>query len=117
MPLVGRTGELAALTDLVRTQRVVTITGPGGVGKTRVLIELGRLLAAEFPDALAFITLADVSEPAAFLPTLATALDVKEAEERTLLDGIVSLIGDRHPAASGQLRADRRCRTRSGDAD
>ena len=91
----GRTGELAALTDLVRTQRVVTITGPGGVGKTRVLIELGRLLAAEFPDALAFITLADVSEPAAFLPTLATALDVKEAEERTLLDGIVSLIGDR----------------------
>jgi predicted ATPase/class 3 adenylate cyclase len=95
VPLVGRTGELAALTDLVRTQRVVTITGPGGVGKTRVLIELGRLLAAEFPDALAFITLADVSEPAAFLPTLATALDVKEAEERTLLDGIVSLIGDR----------------------
>ena len=74
---------------------MVTITGPGGVGKTRVLIELGRLLAAEFPDALAFITLADVSEPAAFLPTLATALDVKEAEERTLLDGIVSLIGDR----------------------
>jgi len=95
VPLVGRTGELAALTDLVRTQRVVTITGPGGVGKTRVLIELGRLLAAEFPDALAFIALADVSEPAAFLPTLATALDVKEAEERTLLDGIVSLIGDR----------------------
>jgi predicted ATPase/class 3 adenylate cyclase len=95
VPLVGRTDELAALTDLVRTQRVVTITGPGGVGKTRVLIELGRLLAAEFPDALAFITLADVSEPAAFLPALATALDVKEAEERTLLDGIVSLIGDR----------------------
>jgi predicted ATPase len=60
-----------------------------------VLIELGRLLAAEFPDALAFITLADVSEPAAFLPALAAALDVKEAEERTLLDGIVSLIGDR----------------------
>jgi predicted ATPase/class 3 adenylate cyclase len=95
VPVVGRTDELAALTDLVRTQRVVTITGPGGVGKTRVLIELGRLVAAEFPDALAFITLADVSELAAFLPALATALDVKEAEERTLLDGIVSLIGDR----------------------
>jgi predicted ATPase/class 3 adenylate cyclase len=93
--LVGRTDELATLTDLVRTHRVVTITGPGGVGKTRVLIDLGRLLAAEFPDALAFVTLADVAEPADFLPVLATALDVKEAEERTLLDGIVSLIGDR----------------------
>jgi hypothetical protein len=54
VPLVGRTDELTALTDLVRTQRVVTITGPGGVGKTRVLIEVGRLLAEEFPDALAF---------------------------------------------------------------
>jgi len=95
VPLVGRTDEVAALVDLVRTQRVVTITGPGGVGKTRVLIDLGRLLAAEFPDALAFVTLADVAEPADFLPALATALDVKEAEERSLLDGVVSLIGER----------------------
>src|SRR5581483_9821106 len=72
-PLVGRTDELAALTDLLRNHRVVTITGPGGVGKTRVLIELGRVLAAEFPDPLAFVPFADVSEDAAFLPALATA--------------------------------------------
>src|SRR5581483_6735775 len=94
-PLVGRTDELAALTDLLRNHRVVTITGPGGVGKTRVLIELGRVLAAEFPDPLAFVPFADVSEDAAFLPALATALDVKEAEDRTPGDGIVAVLGDR----------------------
>ena len=79
----------------MREHRVVTITGPGGVGKTRVLVELGRLLAPEFLDGVAFVTLADVTEPADFLPALAEALDVKEAEGRTLGEGIVTLIGDR----------------------
>jgi predicted ATPase/class 3 adenylate cyclase len=96
-PLLGRATDLASLTELVREHRVVTITGPGGVGKTRTVVELGRLLAPEFLDGVAFVPLADVTEPADFLPALATALDVKEAEERTLGDGLVALIGDRKP--------------------
>ena len=94
-PLVGRAADLASLIELVREHRVVTITGPGGVGKTRIVIELGRLLAPEFLDGVAFVALADVTEPTDFLPALADALDVKEAEGRTLGDGIVSLIGDK----------------------
>ncbi len=94
-PLVGRTADLASLVELVREHRVVTISGPGGVGKTRIVVQLGRLLAPEFLDGVAFIALADVTEPADFLPTLADALDVKEAEGRTLGDGVVSLIGDK----------------------
>jgi predicted ATPase len=94
-PLLGRTADLASLMVFVREHRVVTITGPGGVGKTRVIIELGRLLAPEFLDGVAFIALADVTDPAGFLPALAVALDVKEAEGRTLADGVVSLIGDK----------------------
>ena len=47
-PLVGRGADLASLAELAREHRVVTITGPGGVGKTRVVVELGRLLAPEF---------------------------------------------------------------------
>jgi predicted ATPase/class 3 adenylate cyclase len=94
-PLVGRVADLASLVALVREHRVVTITGPGGVGKTRIIVELGRLLAPEFLDGVAFIALADVTEPADFLPALADALDVKEAEGRTLSEGVVSLIGDR----------------------
>lgn len=93
--LVGRATDLESLVELVRRHRVVTITGPGGVGKTRILVELGRTLAPEFLDGLAFVPLADVIEPADLLPALAAALDVKESEERSLGDGVVSLIGDR----------------------
>jgi predicted ATPase len=94
-PLVGRAADLASLIELAREHPVVTITGPGGVGKTRIVIELGRMLTPEFLDGVAFVALADVNEPADFLPALADALDVKEAEERTLGEGIVSLIGDK----------------------
>jgi class 3 adenylate cyclase len=94
-PLLGRAVDLESLVDLVRGHRVVTITGPGGVGKTSVLAELGRMLAPEFLDGLAFVPLADVSDPADVLPALAEALDVKEAEGRTLGEGVITLIGDR----------------------
>src|SRR6266536_6584821 len=94
-PLVGRAADLASLVELAREHRVVTITGPGGVGKTRIVVELGRLLAPEFLDGVVFVAFADVSEPAQFLPALADALDVKEAEGRTLGDGVAALIGDK----------------------
>ena len=94
-PLVGRAADLASLVELAHEHRVVTITGPGGVGKTRIVIELGRLLAPEFLDGVAFIALADVTDPAQFVPALADALDVKEAEERTLGEGVAVLIGDK----------------------
>ena len=93
--LLGRGADLASLAELVRAHRVVTISGPGGVGKTRAMIELGRTLAPEFLDGVAFIPLADVGDPAQLVPALADALDVKEAEERTLDEGIVALIGDK----------------------
>jgi predicted ATPase len=96
-PLVGRAADLVSLSALARDHRVVTITGPGGVGKTRVLSELGRLLAPEFLDGVAFVTLADVTEPAGLVPALAEALDVKEAEGRTLGEGIEALVGHRKP--------------------
>jgi len=94
-PLIGRAGDLEALAELARSHRVVTITGTGGVGKSRILIELGWLLAPEFLDGVAFVALADVTDPAELIPALAEALDVKEAEGRTLGEGIVALVGVR----------------------
>ncbi len=93
--LVGRADDLAALFKLAREHRVVTITGPGGVGKTRIVCELGRRLAPEFLDGVAFVPMADITEAEDFLPALAETLDVKEAEERTLGEGITALIGNR----------------------
>ncbi len=93
--LLGRTRELSDLAGLVRAHRVVTMTGPGGVGKTRLATEVARTLAPEFPDGAAFVGFVDVTDASDMLAALAAALDVKEAEERSFADGIVSLIGDR----------------------
>ena len=93
--LLGRDRELSELSDLVRLHRAVTITGPGGVGKTRLVTELGRALLPGFADGAAFVGFVDVTDPGEFLPALGAALDVKEAEGRSVADGIVSLIGER----------------------
>jgi hypothetical protein len=94
-PLVGRAADLASLVELVREHRVVTITGPGGVGKTRIVVELGRLLAPEFLDGVSFVELADVMAVADFLPAVAEALDVKEAEGRSFGEGVAVLLGEK----------------------
>jgi predicted ATPase len=94
-PLIGRADEVASLVELAREHRVVTVTGPGGVGKTRLLIELGRTLSPDFLDGVAFVGLADVTDAAELIATVAEALDVKEAEGRTLGDGVAALIADR----------------------
>ena len=93
-PLIGRADDLTALANLAQRHRIVTITGPGGVGKTTVLAELGRTLAPELLGAVAFVSLAEVDDPTAVLPSLAEALDVKEADARAPADGLVALIGD-----------------------
>jgi predicted ATPase/class 3 adenylate cyclase len=94
-PLLGRDRELGELAELVRDHRVVTVTGPGGVGKTRLVTELAHRLARDFPDGAAFIGFADVTEASELLPALGAALDVKEAEERSVLEGIVALVAER----------------------
>jgi len=93
--LLGREDELVALTDLLNTHRVVTIVGPGGIGKTSTAIEVCRRLTTEFLDGISFIDLADVSDVTGFIPAIAEALDVKEAEGRSLTDGITTLIGEK----------------------
>lgn len=61
--LLGRDRELDELADLVQGHRVVTITGSGGVGRTRLVTELGHRLEPAFPDGVGFVGFADVTEP------------------------------------------------------
>jgi predicted ATPase/class 3 adenylate cyclase len=93
--LLGRDEDLIALTELVSQHPVVTITGPGGVGKTSAMTELGRRLAPEFQGRVALVPLAEVDTFDGFVPAIAETLDVKEAEGRSLRDGIVALIADK----------------------
>lgn len=79
-PLLGRKIETAELATLLRRDevRLITLTGPGGVGKTRLLIEAAR--NATFPDGIAFVGLAPLSDPAVIMSAVAATIGVREGE-------------------------------------
>lgn len=77
-PLVGREGELAELTALLSSPgvRLVTLTGPGGTGKTRLAVGLAEQLVKGFPDGVYFVPLASVTTPDVMWTSIAETLDV-----------------------------------------
>lgn len=84
-PLVGRereVGEVVALISRPGT-RLLTLTGIGGVGKTRLAEEVARGVEESFPDGVAFVGLASLSDPALFVPTVLHSLGQGEAEGRS----------------------------------
>jgi predicted ATPase len=73
-PLLGRRGELAELLVLARANRLVTLTGPGGSGKTRLALALTGELTGDYRDGVWWVPLAPVTDPAVVMPTIAQAL-------------------------------------------
>ena len=80
-PIVGREREVDELCELLSLEEVrgVTITGPGGAGKTRLALEVAGRPALDFPDGVVFVELAAVSEPALALTAIAHAVGVEES--------------------------------------
>jgi hypothetical protein len=91
-PFFGREGERDRLARAVRTQRLVTVTGPGGVGKTRLVLEsLGGLAA----DEVILLDLAPLGHGADVLPALATQLGVRPSATTALDEAVLQALWER----------------------
>ncbi len=93
--LLGRKAEMHAVVALLGSNRLVTLTGPGGVGKTRLAIEAARAAAAAFADGVTFVDLSPVRDPELVLPTVAQALGIRETGSIPPADALATAIGDR----------------------
>ena len=93
--LVGRGPQLAAVLDGLRTARVVTLTGPGGCGKTRLALRAAALAADGFGDGARLVELASLTDPALVPASVAEALGVPERDAADPVAGIVRALADR----------------------
>lgn len=75
-PLVGRSKEIDAIRGLLEDNRLVTLTGAGGSGKTRLAIEVAERSKYEFLDGAFFVSLGPISDPELVAPTIADVLDI-----------------------------------------
>ncbi|HKP51025.1 MAG TPA: tetratricopeptide repeat protein [Chloroflexia bacterium] len=96
-PFIGRVRELDTVSALLRREdvRLVTLTGPGGTGKTRMSLQLASELLCDFPDGVYFVALAPISDPALVASTVAQALGLLEVKDAALVETIKGRLKDK----------------------
>jgi hypothetical protein len=92
---VGRETELAELEEVLKAHQLVSLTGVGGVGKTRLALEVGARLADNFPDGVWVIELAAVGDPAAVPDAVAAVLGIIQQPGMSLTDSIAAALEGR----------------------
>lgn len=93
--LLGRDAELSQLTELLPTVPLLTITGAGGVGKTRLAMQLCEQAATEHPDGGWLCDLAPIREDTLVAEAVTTALDVQRRQDRSTIEGLVEVLQSR----------------------
>src|SRR5947209_7919525 len=97
-PLVGREAELESVHRLLRDthSRLLTFTGPGGVGKTRLAVEIAQDLMDQFTDGVYIVELAPITDPALVLNSIAQTLKLREVAGQPVLALLQEYLRDRH---------------------
>ncbi|MDQ3915963.1 MAG: tetratricopeptide repeat protein [Actinomycetota bacterium] len=93
-PFVGRTKEVGQVAALLvePSTRLVTLSGTGGIGKSRLAYEVAAAVAGDFADGVTVVPLSAVADPHLVVPAIARVLDVKESAERTLVENLKELL-------------------------
>ena len=92
---VGRGAQLAQLRELLADNRVVTLTGAGGVGKTRLAIQVAAAMTADFADGVWYVDLAPITDPELVAVTAARALGLPDQPGRSTIDTLTRFIADK----------------------
>lgn len=92
---VGRDDAVAEIKEMLQSRHLVTLVGPGGVGKTRCAIQTAAELLDRFPDGVWLVELAPISDPALVVVAIAQSLGVRETPGRPLLEEVTAHVGGR----------------------
>jgi predicted ATPase/DNA-binding winged helix-turn-helix (wHTH) protein len=96
LPLVGRTAELSDLAGRLGGHRLVTLTGPGGIGKTQLALELARSILPQFADGAWIVELGPISDPDVIPSAIAGAFGIDAGFKENLTDQLITVLQRRH---------------------
>lgn len=92
---LGRDVEMHELAGAIAPGRLVTVVGPGGIGKTRLVVELGLRIYERWPDGVWFVDLASIDEPTAVLPTITATVGASVGSAVDPLDALIDHLAAR----------------------